>query len=317
MPPAQTPRPAATPEGIDRYLKALDRAPVMRADAELEKAMKIRELRQAYWAALFAERSLARSVAVAAADHLESKAASLPKLGRGRAIKVERWVEALVDLDAPCDAADRILADLESQLGADASRATASLCSYVRNAQRRRAALLAVRREFAAANLRLVVSVARRYRGNGFIRFPDLIQEGNVGLMMAIDRFDPRRGFRFSTYAAWWIRHAITRALSDRGRVVRLPVHMIETRAQLRKASRLFQQQTGRKPTEARARRSVQCPPRQGAGRWRGCSCSPIASSRPRGTPRTSTRWTACPEPPKTSASCSTTTRARPYSRRG
>jgi RNA polymerase primary sigma factor len=108
--------------------------------------------------------------------------------------------------------------------------------------------LNAARAEFARANLRLVVSMAHRYRRSGRMSLADLIQEGNVGLLTAVDRFDPRRGFRFSTYGSWWIRHAISRALSDRGRAVRLPVHVIELQAKLSKIRREFEHQNGREP---------------------------------------------------------------------
>ena len=104
------------------------------------------------------------------------------------------------------------------------------------------------RNKFVQANLGLVVSVARRYQHGG-LPLTDLIQEGNLGLIKAVSRFDHRRGFRFSTYATWWIRHAIGRALADKGRTVRVPVHILEANQRIRKATRSLSATLGRAPT--------------------------------------------------------------------
>jgi RNA polymerase primary sigma factor len=104
------------------------------------------------------------------------------------------------------------------------------------------------RRELAAGNLRLVVSIAKKYRNRG-LSFLDLIQEGNAGLLRAVDKFEHRRGFKFSTYATWWVRQAITRAISDQARTIRLPVHVIEAMSKLRDVSNKLFLEKGRAPT--------------------------------------------------------------------
>ena len=127
------------------------------------------------------------------------------------------------------------------------------LCSFVRDGQE-------AREHLGRANTRLVVSIAKRYMGQG-LPFPDLIQEGNVGLMRAVDKYDYKRGNRFSTYATWWIRQAITRALAQKTRTIRIPLHMTERIRQMYRTAQTLEQNLGRRPTPEEIAEEMKLPP--------------------------------------------------------
>jgi RNA polymerase primary sigma factor len=127
-------------------------------------------------------------------------------------------------------------------------RGSQPFAEYVNRVRQGSVMLRTAKNQFVKANLRLVVSIARRFN-HGRMPLQDLIQEGNIGLMKAVDRFDHRKGFRFSTYGSWWIRHAISRAIADKGRAVRLPVHMIDAYHKVSKARRELETLHGRDPT--------------------------------------------------------------------
>jgi RNA polymerase primary sigma factor len=158
--------------------------------------------------------------------------------------------EQMHELGRDADAAEKVkkLRDELHYLMRITLDSPATLARRIKLTLKYQASYDAAKRVLSAGNLRLVVSIAKRYRNRG-LSFLDLIQEGNTGLMRAVDKFEHARGYKFSTYATWWIRQAITRAIADQSRTIRMPVHMIETMSRVRIVARDLVQETGREPS--------------------------------------------------------------------
>jgi len=256
---------------LGMYFRDLSGIDVMSKEEELAASERIARLRTSYWRALLGYADWQRSIVTLASELLpaETRPAALPRLLRllrGRTKTTAATLEAALAEAAEAIAAadvdgvvsDRVLADL---IGADAGRPVMSLSAalpsvgdpefarYAAACRRAHHALVTAKQAFVRANLRLVIAIARRF-ARGQMPLQDLIQEGNLGLIKAVDRFDPSRGFRFSTYGTWWIRHTITRALADKSRTVRLPVHLCDTASRTARASREFEKLHGRSPTD-------------------------------------------------------------------
>jgi RNA polymerase primary sigma factor len=172
-----------------------------------------------------------------------------------RALEKKKWNEDERELKRNIRDAERRLFDQEASWHVSAVELERSLASINSGEAEANYA----KRELIEANLRLVVSIAKKYTNRG-LQFLDLIQEGNIGLMKAVDKFEWRRGYKFSTYATWWIRQAITRAIADQARTIRIPVHMIETINKLIRTSRALVQELGREPSSEEIARKMDIP---------------------------------------------------------
>jgi RNA polymerase primary sigma factor len=262
---------------LSMYFRDMAALDVLRPEEEFTSAREIETLEIMLWEAVLAHAPAVEHVlaAIEPLSALPSEAKLLRAAARpGGAAEPKGWSKLAaraarklrstdVDhlfIDAALGTIDRITLGIGTRGGQVGSlgreRARKEWLRRVHAANR---AAAEARNEFVKANLRLVVSIARRFN-HGRMALADLIQEGNLGLMKAVERYDYRRGFRFSTYASWWIRHAISRALADKGREVRLPVHMIDAQHRLTKARRQLTGQLGRQPTSEELAAATQMP---------------------------------------------------------
>ena len=171
----------------------------------------------------------------------------LKEIGKVPLLSAEEEIELAKNMEAGAVAKEKI-AILKSREENATEEELADIKEEIKNLQKDLDAGDEAKKRLAEANLRLVVSIAKRYVGRGML-FLDLIQEGNLGLIKAVEKFDYRKGYKFSTYATWWIRQAITRAIADQARTIRIPVHMVETINKLIRVSRQLLQELGREPT--------------------------------------------------------------------
>ena len=171
----------------------------------------------------------------------------LKEIGKVPLLSAEEEIELAKNMEAGAVAKEKI-AILKSREENATEEELEEIKEEIKNLQKDLDAGDEAKKRLAEANLRLVVSIAKRYVGRGML-FLDLIQEGNLGLIKAVEKFDYRKGYKFSTYATWWIRQAITRAIADQARTIRIPVHMVETINKLIRVSRQLLQELGREPT--------------------------------------------------------------------
>ena len=283
------PKSAAVPERDDsmlsRYFREMAEFGVLDQDAELETAVAVERAEVAQWVSVLAYAPAASAIVEMVAAELPTgdDAVEVPMLplmrrmllapatardltfrkrrrdewtalctGFGRAVRLadsERaWIATAQSLVLGLGEVrddDFLLAE-EGELDIPVTREHRGACAAIRRAA---AASERAKNAFVRSNLRLVVSIARRYN-RGRMPLIDLSQEGNIGLMKAVERFDHTRGYRFSTYASWWIRHAISRALADKGRAVRIPVHMLDTHNRVLRTRQLLLARNGREPTQ-------------------------------------------------------------------
>ncbi|MCH9682925.1 MAG: RNA polymerase sigma factor RpoD/SigA [Deltaproteobacteria bacterium] len=292
---------------LGAYMRDVSRYPLMTPQLERERAEEIGALRDRYWRQLMAYapyvEAIGATVSVelageeadmeletAARQAMEAAVAVRERDRKGTRdaldLAVVQLASTLGARDQECLLADRIAADLE-QLAMGTRdgvglpvhpprRGSKPYMEYLSGVRSAAVALRTARNRFAKANLRLVVRMANRMRGTG-LSLTDLIQEGNIGLLKAVDRFEPSRGFRFSTYASWWIRHTMRRAVVNRGRTVRVPQHLHTLAQKMSKVQRKLRGELGRDPYDGELADSIGAPLDKVVAARRALSNQPIS----------------------------------------
>jgi RNA polymerase primary sigma factor len=264
-------------DGLERYYRDMASHDLLSPEREVSLAAEIERREQTAWLEILSYPPALESVVEALEARPEEPSAALEELRRligalaAAPVRSPRELrdasqplaEELVQIDRQRRVRTALVAEIENLAPPEPPLAInqasqggrrretspeAAWRSYARRVRNAEAIATASREAFITANLRLVVTIARRFRGRG-LPLADLIQEGNLGLMRAVDRFDYRKGFRFSTFASWWIMASIRRAVLDKGQTVRVPIHLIETQRHVRKIRRDLAQSLGRPPT--------------------------------------------------------------------
>ncbi|HMU38281.1 MAG TPA: RNA polymerase sigma factor RpoD/SigA [Pseudomonadota bacterium] len=276
------PRDGASADAVAHYFQELKRLPVLSPAAEYELARRISILEEVLWVHMLSLAALVPHVLEVLTDSLgrvPPEHAALrqaareacggdPNAPKALALLAGRCATKLRQLDLDRLLVGGVLQDIRSldearqanTPSAASEISDKSWQNYVQGTFVLERLIARAKEDFVTANLRLVVSIARRFFKKDQLPLADLIQEGNLGLIKAVERFDYRRGFRFSTYAAWWIRHAISHGVADKSRVVRLPVHMLSDLQNIVRHKRRIERETGRTPTQEELAQATRLP---------------------------------------------------------